>query len=267
MPNWVYNKVEISGSKTDLLEFANKAKQQHETNYLSDTWIKNADGNNVKNEDRKNEKNISEPCDLSFWNFVSPKQELLDTNEYWGREDFPEGCWYQWNIDNWGVKWDTSGSSLETILDKLGETDTIIYRYDTAWGIPYPAMEAMVEQHPNLEFQFYCEEEQGWGAEFLGVEGELNETRSWEIPSCHADYVANGSEDSCICANDDDEESWYSDCPKPVQPYKVVIRTDYSVMASDPAKAYESITENLEVSDNTFIEVFDETGNKVYPVL
>jgi hypothetical protein len=71
----------------------------------------------------------------------------------------------------------------------------------------------MVEQFPTLNFKFYCEEEQGWGVEFVGEDGELSVSDEWDIPQSHADYVSRDNEDGCACAQGWDEEDWYDDCP------------------------------------------------------
>lgn len=179
MPNWVFNTMNIEGSKEDLLAFMEKARQQHETRWLSEGWIRNEDGTNTKvpDEERKIEIAMSGESDLSFWNFIKPDQELIDSGEYFGTKGWSEGKelgntsgnWYQWNINNWGVKWNASDVSCESET-----TDSeVTYRYSTPWGIPEPVMRAMAEQHPELEFSWYCEEEQGWGATYSAREGEI----------------------------------------------------------------------------------------------
>jgi len=39
-----------------------------------------------------------------------------------------------------------------------------------------------VKQHPSLRFEFYNEEEQGWGVVYEGKKGKLKEVASWGIP-------------------------------------------------------------------------------------
>lgn len=277
MPNWVYNSVEITGSKDDLLAFIEKAKQQHKTFWRSDKWITMPDGTRkeIPDEERVIVEELSGENDLSFWNFVRPTDEelpyyfehLKDPTEKNENDLFAGSHWYNWNLRNWGVKWDTGDTEL---TDNTSDpSPSIRYRYDTAWSIPVEVMTAMVAQHPTLDFEFYSEEEQGWGAKFSGSGGELSETSSWDIPDSHADYVALDREDSCICGNDDDEESWYSDCPTSPKPYKVKIRVEKEVSAKTPEQAYEIAIKEFESYElgEIGVNVFDETGNKVYPVL
>ena len=73
----------------------------------------------------------------------------------------------------------------------------------------------MVEQHPDLSFSIRCEEEQGWGVEFDGTDGELSVTKEWDIPESHGDWDAIDNPDRCVCQWEDDITNWYSDCPRP----------------------------------------------------
>jgi hypothetical protein len=198
MPNWVYNYVVITGKTEELQAFLTKAT-----------------------EPRPYENGLSEDRDFSFWNFVAPPEDKL--GEYFGIHGWADGKqqgdtptnWYNWNNENWGTKWDAN-DQYATELDELGDgTARVSISYNTAWSIPEPVMRAMVGQHPELHFKFSCEEEQGWGADFAGEDGELEETKSWDIPNSHADYVDRDNEDGCACGYSDDEDDWYKDCPRP----------------------------------------------------
>jgi hypothetical protein len=131
-------------------------------------------------------------------------------------------------------------------------------------------MTAMVEQHPELTFHFYCEEEQGWGGEFSASGGELSETRSWDIPASHADYVALDREDSCACGYDDEEENWYDDCPRETKEFFVEITRTYKVIAKDAEQAWElanDTADGLELqTDETTCVVKNELGQRIYPI-
>lgn len=267
MPNWVYSYVNVNGKREDLLAFAEKARQEHETLWLTQEWrFDEALGKNVKvpESERQIEREMSGESVLSFWNFVKPTDEELPY--YFGHktkpeDEIPKGLsmdellakklsfsgsdWYDWNVRNWGTKWDAGSAELEEDLDDLKETDTLTYRYETAWSIPEPAMRAMVEQHPELSFSFECEEEQGWGANYEGNEGELILTREWDIPSSHADYVDRDREDSCNCQTDpDNEEYWFDDCPDKNKEFRVVVQQVYVVKATNEEDAKQLVVAN-----------------------
>ena len=202
MPNWVYNSMNVAGKTSDIKEFIEKAKKPRPDGFEKDeiAYVEN-DG-------------------LSFFNFVAPPVEAIESGEYFGTNGYVNGeavgktefNWYEWNIANWGVKWDAGSVSAGTHIDETKPTNAISYSFETAWGIPEPVFQAMITQHPNLEFDFSCEEEQGWGAEFESSEGSLVTTKEWGIPESHADYAERDNLDGCQCAWDEDPHDWYPDC-------------------------------------------------------
>lgn len=193
MPNWVANRVYVFGSK-DLLEaFAEQASKIPITRH---------------EDDRESV--------LSFANFIAPPQEAIESGEYHATNGFVNGeqsgntpnNWYNFNNREWGTKWDACGADLERLDGQLS------YAFETAWACPTPVFIAMVEQFPKLEFEFWWEEEQGFGGEAIGSEGFFSETDSWDIPESHADYVLRDNLDGCICHWEDDQDEWYKDCPR-----------------------------------------------------
>ena len=302
MPNWVYTSMSVSGSTEDLLAFAEKAKQEHETQWLTERWKRNEDGTNteVPEEERKIEIEMSGKSDLSFWNFIAPTEEELPY--YFGnkvkeedKEDpdatpeermakaltFSGSGWYDWNVREWGTKWDANDAELDTDLSELDGNlnNSISYRFSTAWSIPEPVFTAMVQQHPTLDFEFSSEEEQGWGAEFCSSDDEgdgvrsLILTKEWAIPESHADYVERDNEDGCVCSWQDDEEDFFDDCPRSEKDYFVVVSKTYRVSATNEENAYNLATDNdpdeqMElIDDNTTIFIADENGKRLYPTL
>lgn len=302
MPNWVYTSMSVSGKTEDLLAFAEKAKQQHETQWLSPDWVHNEDGTNtrVPAEERTIQIELSGVSDLSFWNFIRPTDEELPY--YFGNKTKPEdepdpdatqeermakaltfsgSGWYDWNVREWGTKWDANDAELDTDLAELDGhiNNTLSYRFSTAWSVPTPVFEAMIRQHPTLDFEFSSEEEQGWGVEFCSSDGEedgeersLIETNSWDIPDSHADYVARDNEDGCSCSHNDDEEDWYDDCPRDDKDFYVVVTKTYRVKTHTAENAWELAQDNdpdeqMELLDETSIWVKDENGERLYPTL
>jgi Ferredoxin-like domain in Api92-like protein len=286
MPNWVYNRVTVEGNQHELQEFVDKARKQNETRWLSESWIRNEDGTNTKVEDkdRKIEVELSEPADLSFWNFIAPPEEILD--EYFGIVGFVEGVgftdeksdnnpdgsngWYGWNTTNWGTKWNARDVDLEQSENEA------IYTFSTAWSIPEPIFRAMAGQHPTLTFTMGCEEEQGWGAEYSAKDGELYLDKEWDIPTSHADYVAKGDEDGCACGRyEDEDDNWYEDCPRDVNEFLLVITKTYKVRTDTAENAWALVQENGNDPDELmeFVEgsmnsyVVDENGKRIYPTL
>lgn len=179
MPNWVYNDVRISGKPEDVNAFLSKAAQVNEWN----------EGERFMN--------------FSFTNFVAPGEGV----------DY-EKDWYEWNVNNWGVRGDARLADIDLSPD---ESSALIC-FETAWGIPTPAFVAMATQHPELEFEFKCIEEQGWGGEYSAADPDDDGVRSiitddeWDIPGSHNEWVKRHGE--CRgCIWDDDPDSRYKDCP------------------------------------------------------
>jgi len=282
VPNWVYNSMNVSGSKEDIAKFKEFAAQPKPSGMDSDTGVLtfDEDSNRV----------------LSFWHFAEPDDKAL----YFGASDYkPEGYsewsmeermnyslkfssdgWYDWNITNWGTKWDACDAELNDDREtSLG------YSFSTAWSIPEPIFTAIVQKFPTLDFDFSSEEEQGWGAEYTSSDGDedgersLIETKTWDIPDSHADYVDRDNEDGCNCQSEpDDEEYWYDDCPRQSKEFVVVVNQVIKITAKDAEQAWETANGVLEtftkseqpdgvvISEDSVAWV-EEDGVRVYPTL
>ena len=116
--------------------------------------------------------------------------------------------WYNWNSTNWGTKWDAGDGWAE--LDK----DFLSISFDTAWSPPVPIfleIAAACHEH-GIGLTCSFEEEQGWGGEWeLNAEGGWD-IEEWDIPNSHADYAERDK--TCHCEIWEEEETWFSDCPK-----------------------------------------------------
>ena len=202
MPNWVSNSVRVTGDKKELKRFAEQAGRSYTRKYqdVEGKWYE-AESNNKH---------------LSFWNFVRPDDSILD--EYWGSErqdlsleeklQHKTNHWYDWNIRNWGVKWDASDVYFE---DWDGE---LVYDFETPWGAPFEVYQAMVAQYPSLKFTIRFLEEQGWGGEALGENGEFAVVNEWDIPGTHEERMEYIGYCWCEEMRDDEAEYMYEDCPR-----------------------------------------------------
>ena len=206
MPNWVSNSVRVTGNKEDLQRFAEQAgadyrRKFHELTPDGLAWV---DGD------------VSDQH-LSFWNFVRPDESIMD--EYWGEEPrkasiaealkHESNHWYDWNVRNWGVKWDAKDVYFE---DWDGE---LAYDFETPWSYPEEVIVAMVAQYPTLNFTVRFLEEQGWGGEGVGFDGDFAILKEWDIPCTHEErmeYVG-----YCYCEENDELDYMYDDCPKKLE--------------------------------------------------
>jgi len=208
MPNWVYNKVDVSGSAEEIALFKSKVNQPRPESF---------------DEDKKELVSDTDARVFTFWSFIAPPKEALESGEYFETNGWANGKqsgnttnnWYNFNSREWGTKWDAVSATLAE------ESDThLSYTFETAWSAPSPIFEAMVEQHPELEFYIHWEEEQGYGAEYTSSDGDedgersLIMTKEWDVARSHADYVERENVDSCRCADTDDVDEMYDDCPR-----------------------------------------------------
>lgn len=205
MPNWVYNTMTVSGDKATLEAFAKQAAQPYNCKsmkFVDNDWVSVDDVND-------------EP--LSFWNFIKPDDSILE--EYWGPQPKFESLadamarstnhWYDWNHKNWGTKWDACEPGVGD-MEQYGEHYSLEYEFRTAWGDPKEVFEAMVQQYPTLNFSVVCNEEQGWGIEYWGENGELTVTDQWDIPNTHEERESRTGQCECDFL---DGYRPYEDCP------------------------------------------------------
>lgn len=65
------------------------------------------------------------------------------------------GCidWYDWNVDNWGCKWNANDASR----------DGNSLSFYTPWSAPYPIFHALAKQFTDVPFTVYIDDEFGSG--------------------------------------------------------------------------------------------------------
>ena len=152
MPNWVYNGLTIEGnpdSVNKLVEQMNKPFKDF-IEPVGDL----AFNNNVRLYPNPvfAFRNIIAPTDLETYK-EQPKRSKLDINDpnWWSdtmKVSSTDDSWYNWNNRNWGCKWDAS--SVELVVDEEnGENWVLVYKFDTPWAPPVPAMEKLSEQYPT----------------------------------------------------------------------------------------------------------------------
>jgi hypothetical protein len=79
--------------------------------------------------------------------------------------------WYDWCVFNWGTKWGC--------YEPHGEHTA--YNFTTAWSPPSKKIfEMLAKDIPNFYYEW--EEEQGYGAIWNCVDGELELDHEWDLP-------------------------------------------------------------------------------------
>lgn len=182
MPNWCYNTLTIEGNESDITTI--KAQLNKPFSRQHDTWNMETRQMELKYV------TYSNPV-FSFWNIIAPS----DLEAYNKQDDFSKPLeerlkfegnnWYDWNVRNWGTKWDVAVSDDETypeteLISEEDWSDRIAYRFNTAWNPPMEAITNLSQQYPNLTFNLSYEEETGWGGEVEFKDGEANILEQYE---------------------------------------------------------------------------------------
>ena len=76
--------------------------------------------------------------------------------------------WYDWNLANWGTKWDVCNPSVQTTDNE------ITLKFETAWSTPEPIFKKLAEQYPDLMIDIdYADEDLGYNCgNYSQVDGE-----------------------------------------------------------------------------------------------
>lgn len=97
--------------------------------------------------------------------FLPTPQELIDTVSGWPAEDkraaheaqqtaniekYGYKDWYDWNVANWGTKWD-----FELDNKDRDDPNTMTASFDSAWSPPITAYERLLELGFEIEAMYY----------------------------------------------------------------------------------------------------------------
>jgi len=180
MPNWSSTNFTIRGSEEDVRSFRKGVQQIGDDlsiiksylpcpqplydatsmsafDVIPEHWSKSVADGTWTQEDYDNR--VAENARL----LVQQKENL----EKYGYKD-----WWDWQIDNWGVKW---GDCDTEIFDPIhtGHEDVWCTQgyFQTPWGTATNAWKNISKQFPKCSFEFHSEEEAGF---FTGTEVIVN---------------------------------------------------------------------------------------------
>ena len=210
MPNWVYNGLTIEGkpeSVKSLIEQMNKP------------FIYSITAVGDLSYDVKQTKYIN-PI-FSFHNIYSYRDAGITDEVYHGQPPhssdlstfmkFDTNDWYNFNVREWGTKWDVAVAEdnlyPDTTIEEAenGENYVVHYNFNTAWSRPMPALIKLSSQYPNLLFTLSYEEETGWGGELEILRGKVISESEYEnmCRDCDATDQMEYCENDCgeICGN------------------------------------------------------------------
>ena len=160
MPNYVQNLFKVSGPKAKVAEFVAANRTEH-IHILPD-WHK--DAGKEEKYTQQLDFGVAVPPELD-----NPKYRVYpDAEGHLGVEKEDERTdaegrkhyfnWYDFNIENWGTKWNAGDCEAPEIED-CGDTATAVYNFTTAWSFPDGWFMKVVEKWPELTFNHYATEE------------------------------------------------------------------------------------------------------------
>ena len=156
MPNWCDNAVMIKGSSEDVLrikDLMNDGPNPFSFNKLAPV--------------PEALRNQSAPL-------REPEQKIKHNIAKYGAKD-----WYDWCINNWGTKWDSS-ETVPTVDFTEDDESQLGYSFQTAWAPPIPVYDKLAEMFPNINIFINYDES---GMSFSGwrfyKEGELHSEREY----------------------------------------------------------------------------------------
>lgn len=217
MPNWVTNRLTISGDKETLDELQAQMATPYETehyNYKDNKVVPSITSgefllwNAIRPIDleayyerAKREKQIEErnnptkPVEDLTPDVVAEKiKKAIADMPPIGSEEFQSDIagimaemqvgmdWYNWNVRNWGTKWELSDVSLDRTDREL------TYYMESAWSPPVEAINNLAKQYPTLTFTIKSLDENSCFACELGwTKGE--QSYDLDLPITHEVYV------------------------------------------------------------------------------
>ena len=209
MPNWVYNSLALEAIDTDP-EQINKLISQLNTPFVRNSENWDMETNQMLFKDYT----YSNPV-FAFWNIVKP----TNLEAYSKQSDyslpmeeqlqFKGDNWYDWNVTNWGTKWDVGVGDEDKYPDTTMEQEegSVIYSFNTAWSPPTPAITTLSEQYPDLVFHLFYQEETGWGGDtqFKGGKVIRHQNYDSQCRDCDAvdcmEYCDNDCGEICSSCN------------------------------------------------------------------
>ena len=184
MPNWVKHHVIINGEENNVKKFIDeclftKNDEDEEIAFSFNSVIP-----------------MPESLDISCGSYTETGMEILKATEEerkrmmdtiedteklneileLGRialdniEKYGYPTWYEWRINNWGTKWDSSESSASTY------SDSAEIWFETAWNTPMPVMEELSRKYDLEVIVEYADEDLGCNCgKYTYVNGDLQE--------------------------------------------------------------------------------------------
>lgn len=148
MPNWCNNNISISGPTDTIKQLWEDANQEGEAGGLLNAMV-------------------PQPANM-FHGSIGTKER-----QECAEQGIPN--WYDWNVENWGTKWDVSTEGLE-FTDNGDGTATIEGWFESAWAPPIEAYNRFLDDMDNCSLEAsYHEPGMDFGGFYTNGEDEYIE--------------------------------------------------------------------------------------------
>lgn len=222
MPNWVQCKIEAEPEVLSAM-VRTATEQEYAEHELSEIERK------ARLEERgAGDKYVYEPIDMEekFVDFelIVPQPENIETGGCNGSHEENVICWYQWNIENWGTKWNATRTSYDENAGSI--------LFETAWSFPAPVIYELSKKFPDhvLHVQF-ADEDLGYNVGEAWIQdGEAVEVN---------ESIQYGSDEACELA----AQLHYG------RPY-VELRAEWDAEEAEVAEAVEEKPKALEAGND-----------------
>jgi hypothetical protein len=158
MPNWCYNGVTLRHNDPAMIDRA-----QHSDGLLSEFL--------------PTPQPLLDTTAGSFGD--TERQALLEAKEADNVKQFGYKNWYDWNVANWGTKWDVKLDNVEREDD-----NTLTASFDSAWSPPIEAYQKLEELGFEIEAKYYEP-----GMAFCGTYNAESGEDTFELGGLTADTV------------------------------------------------------------------------------
>ena len=189
MPNWVMNELTcIFQTKEECDSFMSKVDEDNlyqsffpMPEILSETQSPDVNVNalilDYNRETNSTAMGLTEIINSGHSLFTVIAQQALKNQQAQIATGFTN--WYDWSVDNWGVKWDAS----QVIVKKLPDFNTVIYSFNSPWDTPEKFVEGLSKLYPNVVFEMVSGSiENDNHYEFTCKDGKL------EITCCYGSF-------------------------------------------------------------------------------
>ena len=156
MPNHCYNRVTLSNNGDDDSKQFDELVAKFQSDRPFSKILPQPDFSKIKNEDGEL------PVVHEHKN---DKGEVIFTTSEFPKSGKSDSRWYDWNINNWGTKWDIDGTDSE--ID--GDDYSFQVCFETAWSPPEQIYYALREKYgETVDITWFFDEPGAQCAGYLG---------------------------------------------------------------------------------------------------